>query len=105
MAPHKYGRYMHILTPVGADGAHGGPQPWEGITGRVKQLVKHETDRLILVGEIQHRGVDQKVIEVDQKVSEVDLKLGEVKNEMDQKMRAMDTKMDAILELLKRQTE
>ena len=43
MGSHKYGRYLHILTPVGADGAHSGQQPWEGITGRVKQ----ETNRLM----------------------------------------------------------
>ena len=47
MAPHKYGRYLHILTPAGADGAHVGPQPWEGITGRVKQLVRQESNRVM----------------------------------------------------------
>jgi len=44
MAPHKYGCYLHILTPAGAQGAQ--PQPWEGITGRVKQLVKQENKQL-----------------------------------------------------------
>ena len=45
MAPHKYGQYLHILTPAGSDDSHDGPQPWEGITGRVKQ----ETNRLLSV--------------------------------------------------------
>ena len=76
MAPHKYERYLHILTLVGADGAHGRPQPWEGITGRLKQLVKQETDRL----EGQMRSLNAK-------------------------MDANDAKMDAILELLKRSTD
>ena len=43
MGPHKYGRYLHILTPAGSNDSHDGPQPWEGITGRVKQ----ETNRLL----------------------------------------------------------
>ena len=47
LGAHKYGRYLHILTPAGADGAHGEAQQWEGITGRVKQLVKQDGDRLL----------------------------------------------------------
>ena len=43
LGAHKYGRYLHILTPVGSSKAHD-EQPWEGITGRVKQ----ETNRLMV---------------------------------------------------------
>jgi hypothetical protein len=43
MGPHTYGQYLHILMPAGSDDSHDGPQPWEGITGRVKQ----ETNRLL----------------------------------------------------------
>ena len=43
MAPHEYGQYLHILTRAGSDDSHDGPQPWEGITGRVKQ----ETNKLL----------------------------------------------------------
>ena len=80
LGAHKYGRYLHILTPAGADGAHGEIPKWEGITGRVKQLVKQETDRL----EVQMRSLNAKMAANDAK---------------------MDAKMDAILELLKRSTD
>jgi hypothetical protein len=42
LGPHKYGRYLHILKAAESED-HYGLQPWEGITGRVKQ----ETTRLM----------------------------------------------------------
>ena len=86
MAPHKYGRYLHILTP--ADGAHGGPLPWEGITGRVKYLLQKQTDNL--EGQLKD--------EMQAQQKKMEGQLGEVKHEI----RAMDAKMDAILEILNR---
>ena len=44
MGPHKYGRYLHILTPVTAEEQ---APPWEGITGRVKHLQKQETNKMM----------------------------------------------------------
>jgi hypothetical protein len=57
MGPHKYGRYLHILTPAGSDNSHDGPQPWEGITGRVKQ----ETNKLLSVIERSDTAMQSRV--------------------------------------------
>ena len=42
LGPHKYKSYLHILTKADPSGSEY-VQPWEGITGRVKFLVKKET--------------------------------------------------------------
>ena len=39
----KYAPYLHILTKQDSSSSDDGPQPWQGITGRVKQ----ETNRLM----------------------------------------------------------
>ena len=46
MDPHEYGRYLHILTPEASDKQHGA-QLWEGITGRVKQLLEPTNAKMV----------------------------------------------------------
>ena len=42
LGQHEFGTYLHILSKKDA-GGYNDPQPWEGITGRVKQ----ETNRML----------------------------------------------------------
>jgi hypothetical protein len=66
MGPHKYGQYLHILTPAGSDDSHDGPQPWEGITGRVKQ----ETNKLLGVIERSNTANKEAITGVETKLEE-----------------------------------
>ena len=106
MGPSKYGRYLHILTLVGADGAHGESQQWDGITGRVKHLVKQDNDRLMGVVERNNALRDEmderlgnKIKDVDTKVDEMAKKIKDVDKKME-KMEKMDAKLGKILDLL-----
>ena len=51
-----------LQSPVmRADGAHSGAQQWEGITGRVKHLVKQDNDRLMSVIERSHAAMNTRI--------------------------------------------
>ena len=84
MGPHRFGQYLHILTPAGSDDSHDGPQPWEGITGRVKQ----ETNRLLSVIERSNttnkeaiKGVETKLEANKEAIKGVKAQLGALKPE------------------------
>jgi hypothetical protein len=76
MGPHKFGQYLHILTPAGSDDSHDGPQPWEGITGRVKQ----ETNRLLGVIERRDTAMQSRVDAVEAKLQ---AQLGDVQSKLE----------------------
>ena len=76
MGPHTYGRYLHILTPVGSDDSHDRPQPWEGITGRVKQ----ETNRLLGVIERSNTANKEAIKGVEAKL---EAQLGDVQSKLE----------------------
>jgi vacuolar-type H+-ATPase subunit I/STV1 len=111
MAPHKYGQYLHILTPAGSDDSHDGPQPWEGITGRVKQ----ETKRVLDVIErsdtaMQSRvdankeaieGVEAKLKEATKGVeAKLEAQLGDMQSKLDSQQSKLESKLESIEALL-----
>ena len=67
---HKYHRYMHFVEA--ADLSEPRPQEWEGITGRVKQLLDDK------VCEVQHKIEDK----IDKKNDEMTAKIMDIKAEM-----------------------
>jgi hypothetical protein len=85
MAPHQYGRHLHILTPAGADGAHGGPQPWEGITGRVKQ----ETNRLMAEMQRSHAAMNTRADANEKAIKGVEAKLEAKLENIEQMLSAL----------------
>ena len=112
MGSHKYGHYLHILTPAGADGAHGGPQPWEGITGRVKQLLKEDTKKLM--GEIMQsnaaNAANQQAIKgveaamntrIDankQAIKGVEAQLGDMQSKLEGQLHGIEEMLSALLD-------
>ena len=91
MGSHKYGRYLHILTPAGANGVHDGPQPWEGITGRVKQLVKQETNIMMSVIK-QSNAANQKAIKG------VEAKLEAQQSKLESQLRGIEGMLSTLLD-------
>ena len=89
MAPHEYGEYLHILTPAGSDDSHDGPQPWEGITGRVKQ----ETNRLFDVIKRSDTAMHSRVDANKEAIVGVDAKLEANK----EAIKGVETKLEAQL--------
>ena len=83
MAPHQYGRYLHILTPEGSGDAYGAPLPWEGITGRVKQ----ETNRLMGVIERSNTAMNSRV---DGMEAKLEAKLDNQQNQL----QGVEAKLD-----------
>ena len=92
MGPHKYGRYLHILTPAGSNDSHDGPQPWEGITGRVKQ----ETNRLLGVLERHDTANKEAIAGVQTKLEANKEAIKGVQNKLD----SQQSKLESIEALL-----
>ena len=87
MTPHKYNKYLHILTPqVGSDGSQHGSPPWEGITGRVKQLVAKSSS-----------SGDAKLQDME---ARLEAKLGEVQSNLNVQHSKLEQKLDKIEKLL-----
>ena len=89
MGRHKYGQYLHILTPAGSDYSHDGPKPWEGITGRVKQ----ETNRLLGVIEKKDTANKEAIKGVE---SKLEANKEAIKG-VESKLEAQETKLEAQL--------
>ena len=103
MGPHRFGQYLHILTPAGSDDSHDGPQPWEGITGRVKQ----ETNRLLSVIERSNttnkeaiKGVETKLEANKEAIKGVEAQLGDVQSKLDSQQSKLESKLESIEALL-----
>jgi hypothetical protein len=107
MGPHIYGQYLHILMPAGSDDSHDGPQPWEGITGRVKQ----ETNKLLGVIERSNTANKAAITGVETKLEEatkgVEAKLEANKEaikgveiKLDSQQSQLQTKLESIEALL-----
>ena len=86
MAPHEYGEYLHILTRAGSDDSHDGPQPWEGITGKVKQ----ETNRLEAKLKEATKGMEAKL----------EAQLGDMQSKLDSQQSKLESKLESIEALL-----
>ena len=96
MAPHQYGRYLHVLTQAGADGAHGGPQPWEGITGRVKQ----ETNRLMVEMNSRADSNQEAIKSVEAQLGDVKAQLGDVQSKLEASNQVLLTELAELKTLL-----
>ena len=70
--------YLHILTKKDSS-KEDNAQPWEGITGRVKFLIKRETNRML---------------------KEVRLDIGKTSEHLDQKIDVVDQKIDKLTVLM-----
>ena len=81
MGPHEYGRYLHILTPARSGDTYGcsGPQPWEGIAGRVKQ----ETNKLMGVIERNNTAMNSRVDGMEAKIDNQQGQVQGVKAKLD----------------------
>ena len=92
--------------PAGSDDSHDGPQPWEGITGRVKQ----ETKRVLDVIErsdtaMQSRvdankeaieGVEAKLTEATKGMeAKLEAQLGDVQSKLDSQQSKLESKLDS----------
>ena len=63
---HNYHQYMHFVEAAESP-LELAPQEWEGITGRMKQLL-----------DVQERRVEQKIDGIENKVMELDAKMREI---------------------------
>ena len=77
-------------------GMYSGPQPWEGITGRVKQLMKKETSVLMgKIGQNQQavKGVEtqlgNKILSIDQRVQRVEESVEKIGDNVKQILQAL----------------
>ena len=100
MGPHTYGQYLHILMPAGSDDSHDGPQPWEGITGRVKQ----ETNRLLSVIERSNttnkeaiKGVETKLEANKEAIKGVEAQLGDVQSKLESKLESIEALLASLV--------
>eukprot|EP01052_Picozoa_sp_SAG31_P005993 SAG31_NODE_272_length_18690_cov_14.520785_2_plen_94_part_00 len=70
------------------------PQEWEGITGRIKQLL-----------DVQERRAEQKIDGIENKVMELDANMREIQGELDAKldanMREIRRELDANMREIK----
>jgi hypothetical protein len=80
----KYHKYMHIVEAADASQDRTASVEWEGITGRVKQLL-----------EMQDRRSDSKLEAVENKFGS---KLEAVESKLDSKLEALDSKFDSKFE-------
>lgn len=94
LGEHKYGRYLLILTPAGSEELDG-LQPWEGITGRVRQEINR------LMAEIQRRnaamnsrvGTNQDAIEgVERKLDGLQVTLERIRERIEKLLSALPAK-------------
>ena len=93
MAPHEYGQYLHILTRAGSDDSHDGQQPWEGITGRVKQ----ETNRLEAKLKEATKGMEAKL---EAQLGDMQSKLESQQSKLESKLDSQQSKLESIEALL-----
>ena len=87
---HNYHEYMHFVEA--ADSSGPAPQEWEGITGRMKQLLQVQGRRT--------DEVEEKIEQVDEKLDHVDEKLDNVENKIDDKIGEVKAEMRKINSLL-----
>jgi hypothetical protein len=85
---HQYARYLHILTKK--EGNENDPQPWQGITGRVKQLAENETKRLMT-----------KFKEIEMTQTKMQTKLESVEEKMQTKLESVEENIDGELANIK----
>ena len=81
---HQYARYLHILTKK--EGNEDDPQPWQGITGRVKQLAENETKRLMMSSAAETKRLMTKFKEIEMTQTKMQTKLESVEEKIDGKL-------------------
>jgi hypothetical protein len=95
LGPHKYGRYLHILTPVTAEEQ---APPWEGITGRVKHLQKQETNKMMTEMKRSNAAMNQRIdenVEANRNAVEANkTQLGDVQ----QQLKSIKKMLQAVLD-------
>ena len=103
MAPHEYGQYLHILTRAGSDDSHDGPQPWEGITGKVKQETKRVLDVIERSDTAMQSRVDankEAIMGVEAKLEAQETKLEAQLGDVQSKLDSQQSKLESIEALL-----
>ena len=88
---HKYHTYMHFAEA--ADSSEPAPQEWEGITGRMKQLLGGKID------EVEEK-IDQVKAEVKEVRAEVKAQVMKLDADMQEANVAMKSEMREIKDLL-----
>ena len=85
---HKYHKYMHIAeaTDIASDTGMSPSLEWEGITGRVKQLLKAENSK-----------IKTELQEAKAELQEVKATLATLESKFDSTHEAIDSKLEAIL--------
>jgi hypothetical protein len=95
LGPHKYGRYLHILTPVTSEEQ---APPWEGITGRVKHLQKQETNKMMTEMKRSNAAMNQRIdenVEANRNAVEANkTQLGDVQ----QQLKSIKKMLQAVLD-------
>ena len=94
MGPHKYGRYLHILTPEASDEQHGA-QPWEGITGRVKHLQKQETNKIMTEMKSSNAAMN---LRIDETRKAVEAKLENQLGDVQQQLKSIEAMLSLVLD-------
>ena len=99
---HKYHKYMHIAeaADIASDTGMSPSLEWEGITGRVKQLLKAENSKIKT--ELQEvkatlAANQANVQEVKAELQEVKATLAANQANVTKELEAMDAKLEAIL--------
>ena len=85
---HKYHKYMHIAeaADIASDTGMSPSLEWEGITGRVKQLLKAENSK-----------IKTELQEAKAELQEVKATLATLESKFDSTHEAIDAKLEAIL--------
>ena len=94
MGPHKYGRFLHILTPEASDEQHG-TQPWEGITGRVKHLQQQATKTLMTEIKRSNAAVN---LRIDENMKAVEAKLQGVEAKLEDRLKRIEAMLSKVLD-------
>ena len=105
---HKYHKYMHVVEAADSSHNRTASVEWEGITGRVKQLLEMQDRRadskLDSKLAVMQEAMDSKQEVIDSKLeamdSKLDRKLEAVDRKLDSKFEAMDGKLDNVISTL-----
>ena len=96
---HQYARYLHILTKK--EGNEDDPQPWQGITGRVKQLAENETKRLMK----KFKEIEMTQTKMQTKLESVEMTQTKMQTKLESVAEKIDGKLANIEQVLRQLTE
>ena len=96
LGPHKYGLYLHILTPVESDSGLGRKLPWEGVAGRVKQ----ETNRLMAAMKSRADTNEEAIRSNEEAIRSIGAELETMRGKLESKLDAQQDQLERMEAML-----